>query len=46
MRRKTYSRIAQQIEAGQERLNVVFVEGAQRILARIDKSKHRGARRR
>jgi hypothetical protein len=46
MRRKTYSRIAQQIEAGQERLNVVFVEGAQRILARIDRSKHRGARRR
>ncbi len=41
MRWKTYSRIAKQIEAGQERLDMVFVAGAQRILARIDKSEQR-----
>ena len=38
MRWKTYSRIARQIEAGQERLDVVFTIGAQRLLGRLEKS--------
>jgi hypothetical protein len=38
MRWKTYSRIAQQIEAGQRRLDVVFTIGAQRLLSRLEKS--------
>ena len=38
MRWKTYSRITRQIEAGQERLNVVFIVGAQRLLGRVEKS--------
>ena len=46
VRWKTYSRIAKQIEAGQERLDVVFVAGAQRILARIDRSEQRRGMRR
>jgi hypothetical protein len=46
MRWRTYSRIAQQIEAGQERLDVVFFAGAQRLLARVDRSEHRRGRRR
>jgi hypothetical protein len=41
MRWKTYSRLSQQIEAGQDRLNVVFIAGAQRILGRIEKSEQR-----
>jgi hypothetical protein len=46
MRWKTYSRIARQIEAGQERLEVVFTTGAQRILARLDRLEQRGGNRR
>jgi hypothetical protein len=46
MRRKTYSRITQQIEAGQQQLDVVFMTGAQRILARSERTKHRSGRRR
>jgi hypothetical protein len=38
MRWKTYSRIAQQIEGGQERLDVVFTIGAQRFLGRPEQS--------
>jgi hypothetical protein len=38
MRWKTYSRIARQLEAGQERLDVVFTIGAQRLLGRLEKS--------
>ena len=37
MRLKTYSRIVQQIEAGQERLDVAFTVGAQHILAQAGK---------
>ncbi len=37
MRWKTYSRIANQIEAGQEHLDQVFILGAQRILARLER---------
>ena len=46
MRWKTYSRIAQQIEAGQERLDAVFIIGAQRLLDRIDMSEQCKRRRR
>jgi hypothetical protein len=46
MRWKTYSRIAQQIEAGQEQLDMVFATGAQRILARSERAEHRSRRRR
>src|SRR6516164_4794521 len=45
MRWKTYSRIIQQIEAGQGRLDVVFTSGAQRMLARVEKAEHRSRRR-
>ena len=38
VRWKTYSRITRQIEAGQKRLNVVFIVGAQRLLGRVKKS--------
>jgi hypothetical protein len=38
MRWRTYSRITEQIEAGQERLDVVFTVGAQRLLGRLEKS--------
>jgi hypothetical protein len=46
MRWRTYSRIAQQIEAGQERLDVVFTAGAQRILSRLERAEHRSRSRR
>jgi hypothetical protein len=46
MRWKTYSCIIQQIEAGQEQLDVVFMTGARRILARTERAKHHGRRRR
>jgi hypothetical protein len=46
MRWKTYSRLAQQIEAGEERLDVVFVAGAQRFFGRIEKLKQHGRVRR
>ena len=37
---------SQQIEAGEERLDHVFMVGAQRIFARIDKLERRGGMRR
>lgn len=37
MRRKTYSRIAAQIEAGQEQLEIAFIAGARRILGRLER---------
>jgi hypothetical protein len=46
MRWNTYSRIAMQIRDGQEHLDLVFVAGAQRLLARIDRSRRRGGTRR
>jgi hypothetical protein len=46
MRWKTYSRIAQQIEARQEQLDVVFMAGAQRILTRVERTEHQTRRRR
>jgi hypothetical protein len=46
MRPRTYNRVVQQIEAGEDRLNVVFTLGAQRILARLDKSERRRGMRR
>jgi hypothetical protein len=46
MRWKTYSRLVQQIEAGEERLDFVFAIGAQHILAQIDRSDQRRRRRR
>jgi hypothetical protein len=45
MRQTTYSRIARQIEAGQERLDVVFAAGAQRILSRLERVENRARRR-
>lgn len=45
MRWKTYSRIAQQIEAAQEQLDVVFATGAQRILAQLEGAESRSRRR-
>jgi hypothetical protein len=46
MRWKTYSRISAQIEAGEERLDDVFMAGAHRLLARLDKADpRRGIRR-
>ena len=41
MRQRTYDRLVRRIEAGEERLDVVFTVGAQRILARIDRSEQR-----
>jgi hypothetical protein len=38
MRQRTYQRVVQQIENGEDHLNAVFVAGAQRLLARIDRS--------
>jgi hypothetical protein len=46
MRQKRYSRIVQQIAAGQEQLDVVFTAGAQRILARMESAEQRSRRRR
>jgi hypothetical protein len=46
MRWKTYSRIARQIAAGQDRLDLVFTMGAQRLLGRLEKSQQPGRRRR
>jgi hypothetical protein len=45
MRWGTYSRITQQIEAGEERLDVAFNVGAQRLLARLERLEPRGGRR-
>jgi hypothetical protein len=42
LRWKTYSRIARQIEAGQDRLDAVFTIGAQRLLGRLEKSQPPG----
>jgi hypothetical protein len=41
MRWRTYSRIALQIRAGEDHLDQVFTVGAQRILARMDRSDQR-----
>jgi hypothetical protein len=46
MRWKTYSQIVQQIESAQEQLDVVFMAGAQRILAQTERVEHRSRRRR
>ena len=46
MRQRTYDRVVQQIEAGEEHLDHVFMVGAQRIFARIDKLERRGGMRR
>ena len=46
MRQRTYHRVVQQIEAGEEHLDHVFMVGAQRIFARIDKLERRGGMRR
>jgi hypothetical protein len=47
MRQRTYDRVVQQIEAGEDHLDVVFTLGAQRLLVRIDKlERRRGMRRR
>jgi hypothetical protein len=43
---RTYRRLTQQIEACQEQLDVVFMNGAQRILARLERAQHRDRRRR
>jgi hypothetical protein len=45
MRWKTYSHILEQIEAGQQQLDVVFKAGAQRMLARMERAEHRSRRR-
>ena len=42
MRYRTYDRVMQQIEEGEARLDYVFTVGAQRILARIDRSEQCG----
>ena len=41
MRWRTYSRIASQIEAGEEHLDHIFTVGAQRFLSRIDRLRRR-----
>ena len=46
IRQRTYDRVVQQIEAGEEHLDHVFMVGAQRIFARIDKLERRGGMRR
>ncbi len=40
MRQRTYDRILLQIEAGVERLDIAFVVGALRLLARLDRMEH------
>jgi len=46
MRQRTYDRVVQQIEAGEDHLDHVFMVGAQRIFARVDKLERRGGMRR
>jgi len=46
MRLRTYDRVVQRIEAGENRLDTAFTLGAQRILARIDRSEQRRGMRR
>jgi hypothetical protein len=46
MRQRTYDRVVQQIEAGEDRLDHVFMVGMQRILAEVDKLERRGGMRR
>jgi hypothetical protein len=46
MRWKTYSRVAREIEEGQERLDMAFIVGAQHILARLERSDRHPRRRR
>ena len=45
MRQKTYQRLANEIEDGEHRLDIVFNLGAARILARIDRREQRERRR-
>lgn len=42
MRWKSYSRIAKQIEAGQDHLNAVFVAGSERLLVRLERLERGG----
>lgn len=44
MRQRTYQRLVHQIENGEDRLNGVFVAGAQRVLGRLERSEQRGGR--
>ena len=46
MRQRTYDRVVQQIEAGEDRLDHVFMVGMQRLLAEVDKLERRGGMRR
>jgi hypothetical protein len=46
MRRRTYARVAQQIEAGIDRLDMVFNAGAARLLDRLERSEQCRSRRR
>jgi hypothetical protein len=45
MRQRTYRRVVQQIEGGEDHLDAVFVAGAQRFLGRLERSEQRGGRR-
>jgi hypothetical protein len=45
MRHRTYDRVVQQIEAGEDRLNAAFMIGAERFLARVEKSALRRGKR-
>jgi hypothetical protein len=46
MRHRTYGRLAQQIEAAGEHLDLVFATGAMRIMARTASAAHNSRRRR
>jgi hypothetical protein len=41
MRQRTYERVIQQIDDGEERLDIVFIAGAQRLLGRIEQQGRR-----
>jgi hypothetical protein len=45
MRHRTYNRVVQQIEAGEDRLNAAFLIGAERFLALVERSKLRSGKR-
>jgi hypothetical protein len=45
MRHRTYSRLMQQVEAGEDHLDLVFATGAMRIMARIDRAEPNSRRR-
>jgi hypothetical protein len=46
MRHRTYDRVVRQIEAGEDRLDAAFTIGAERFLARVERSKQRRGMRR